>query len=308
MSRQQLAAILEMTSRNHPPENATPAMMRAWVEDAMSHTPVAQNIEITRVNCGPCEGDLILPAGGDASRLIIFYHGGGFFFCSSRTHRVVASNLARAAGCAVLAPDYRLAPEHPAPAAHDDAFGVYRWALDHGYAPGKIALSGDSVGGNLSLAAALRAKKAGLPLPSALALMSPWLDFAQQGASYRDTPDDPIFSDDLLELFKRAYIGDGDRKSPEVTPFYSDFTGLPTTLTHVGSWEKLRDDAVTLVSRLKGAGVSADLKIFDGMCHTFQMFAPMLDEGMASIEESAAFIKAHQARGRAREADAAVFL
>jgi len=294
MSRQQLAAILEMTAKNHPPENATPDMMRAWVEDATSHTPIAENVQIERINCGPCDGDLILPVGGDATRLIIFYHGGGFFFCSSRTHRVTASNLARAAGCAVLAPDYRLAPENPAPVAHNDAFAVYQWALREGYAPGKVALSGDSAGGNLSLATALRARAHGLPLPCALALMSPWLDFAEEGASYRNTPDDPIFSTEMLALFKHAYLGDGDRKSPKVTPLYADFTGMPPSLVHVGSWEKLRDDSVTVVQRMKAAGVVAELKVFDGMCHTWQMFAPMLDEGMASIEECAAFIKAHQ--------------
>jgi epsilon-lactone hydrolase len=295
MSKRQLAAILETMAQNHPPQNPTPATMRAWVEEAASHTPVAENIEIERVTCGPCDGDLIVPAGGDPSRLIIFYHGGGFFFCSSRTHRVTASNLARAAGCAVLVPDYRLAPESPAPAAHDDAFGVYRWALSQGYAPDKLALSGDSAGGNLSLTTALRAKAAGLPLPGVLALMSPWLDFAQEGSSYRDISDDPIFSDDLLELFRRAYLGDGDRKSSTVTPFYADFSGLPPTLVHVGSWEKLRDDSVTVVNRMTAAGVAAELKIFNGMCHTWQMFAPMLDAGMQSIEECAAFIKARQA-------------
>jgi epsilon-lactone hydrolase len=176
---------------------------------------------------------------------------------------------------------------------------VYQWALKQGYAPEKLALSGDSSGGNLSLATASRAKEAGLPLPCALALMSPWLDFTEDGASYRDTPDDPIVSDDLLQLFKHAYLGDGDRKSPKVTPLYADLGGLPPTLVHVGSWEKMRDDSITIVRRMKSVGVAADLKILYGMCHTCQMFAPMLDEGMTSIEECAAFIKAHQATSAA---------
>jgi len=296
MSTQQLAAILEMSAQNPIPANATPTAMRAWVEDFAGRLPVAKNIQIERVNCGPCDGDLILPAGGDASRLIIFYHGGGYFFGSSRTHRVIASNLARAAGSAVLVPDYRLAPENPAPAAHDDAFAVYRWALKQGYASGKVALSGDSVGGNLALATAVRAKEAGLPQPAALTLASPWLDLAREGASHQGAaPDDPIVSPELLDLFTLAYLGDGDRKSPKVTPFYADFTGLPPTLVHVGTRERLRDDSVTVVARMKAAGVAADLKIFDGMCHDWQLYAPMLDEGMASINEYAAFIKAHQA-------------
>ena len=295
MSKQQLAAILEMSAQNPPPANAAPAAMRAWIEGVASQLPVAENVQIKRVNCGLCDGELILPAGGDASRLIILYHGGGFFFGSSRTHRVIASNLARTAGSAVLTPDYRLAPEHPAPAAHDDAFAVYQWALKQGYAPGKIALIGDSSGGNLALATVIRAKEAGLALPGALTLMSPWLDVAREGASHQGTSDDPVVSTELLERFTIYYLGDEDRKSPTATPFYADFSGLPPTLVHVGTRERLHDDSVTVVERMKTAGVAADLKIFDGMSHNWQLYAPMLDEGMASIEEYAAFITAHQA-------------
>jgi epsilon-lactone hydrolase len=207
---------------------------------------------------------------------------------------VTTTNLARAAGVAVFAPDYRLAPENPAPAAHDDAFGVYQWALKQGYAAHKIALSGDSAGGNLALATVVRARGAGLPLPKALVLFSPWLDFAEDGASYSTTVDDPILPPAVLDGFKHAYLGDGDRRSSKVTPFYADFHELPPTLVHVGSWERLRDDSITLVERMRAAGASAELKMFNGMCHGWQLFAPMLEEGMESVEESARFIKAHQ--------------
>jgi epsilon-lactone hydrolase len=295
MSTQQLANILKISAQNPPPANATPPMMRAWAEGITSHTPLAANVRISRSSLGPYQGDLVMPEGGDASRLIIHYHGGGFFLFSSHTYRVITSNLARAAGCAVFAPDYRLAPEHPAPAAHDDAFAVYQWALRQGNAADKIALSGDSAGGNLALATVVRAKDTSLPLPNALVLFSPWLDFAEEGASYRDTVDDPILPAPVLDGFKFAYLGDGDRKSAKITPLYADYTGLPPTLVHVGSWERLRDDSITLVERMKAAGVSAELKIFDGMSHGWQLFAPMLEEGMQSIEETAAFIRSHQA-------------
>jgi acetyl esterase/lipase len=192
-------------------------------------------------------------------------------------------------------PDYRLAPENSAPAADDDAFAVYQWALKQGYASGKVALSGDSVGGNLALTTAIRAKEAGLPQPAALTLASPWLDWAREGTSHHGTPDDPVVSAELLDLFTLCYLGDGDRKSPKVTPLYADFSGLPPTLVHVGTRERLRDDSVTVVERMQAAGVAADLKIFDGMCHDWQLYAPMLDEGMESIEAYAAFMKAHQA-------------
>jgi len=294
MSHNQLTAILDMVAQNPIPPNITPDELRAWIEAANSHTPVAENVEISRVSCGPVEGDLLIPPGGDASRLIIYYHGGGFLFGSSRTHRVTVSNLARAAGCAVWAPDYRLGPEHPAPAAHEDAFGVYLWALTQGFAPGRIALAGDSAGGNLALHVAVRAKAQGLPQPAALVLLSPWVDFAEDGASYREVTDDPFITRDMLDAFKAAYLGEVDPKSPEVTPFYADFAGLPPTLIHVGSWERLRDESVTLSERMTAAGVTVDLKIFEGMPHTWQMFAPFLDEGMQSIEAGAAFIAARQ--------------
>jgi epsilon-lactone hydrolase len=245
--------------------NATVGMMREYIEAAASHLPTAENVGIERVNCGPCGGDLIRPSICDTARLVIFYHGGGFVCCSSRTHRAIASNLARSAGCVVLVPDYRFAPENSAPAAHDDAFAVYRRALQD-YAPSKLALSGDSAGGNLALASAVRARQTGLPLPGALALMSPWLDLACEGRSHRDVADDPILSAELLLTCRRAYLGYGDCGSPDVTPFDADFLGLPPTLMHVGSWERLRDDSITVVERMKAAGVPAKLKIFDGMC------------------------------------------
>ena len=293
MSKQQLTDILKISAQNPPPDNATPPTMRAWAEGITSHTPLAHNVRVTRSSFGPYQGDLILPEGGDAARLIIYYHGGGFFLFSAHTYRVTTTNLARATASTVFAPDYRLAPENPAPAAHDDAFGVYQWALKQGYAADKIALSGDFAGGNLALATAVRARDAGLPLPRALVLFSPWLDFAEDGASYRRTIDDPILPPPVLDGFKLAYLGNGDRKSAKVTPFYADFTGLPPTLVHVGSWERLHDDSTTVVERMRGAGVDAELKVFDGMSHGWQLFAPMLEEGMQSIEESAAFIRAH---------------
>jgi len=294
MSRQQLGQILEISARNPPPDNAAPAEMRAWAEGITSHTPLAGHVTIVRSNFGPCQGDLILPEHGDASHLIIYYHGGGFFLFSAHAYRVTTTNLARASGVAVFAPDYRLAPEHPAPAAHDDAFGVYQWALEHGYAAERIALCGDSAGGNLALATVVRARAAGLKLPAGLVLFSPWLDFAEQGASYRSISDDPVLPPAMLRRFKQAYLGEGERQSPAATPFDADFRGLPPTLVHVGSWERLRDDSITLVQRMQAHGVDAELQIFEGMCHGWQLFAPMLEEGMASIEQAARFIMSRQ--------------
>ena len=128
----------------------------------------------------------------------------------------------------------------------------------------------------------------------ALALFSPWLDFTEEGESYRRITDDPIVLRPMLDLFKQAYLKNGDHISSDVTPFYADFRGLLPTLVHVGSCERLHDDSTTLAARLKAAGVSTELTIFDGMCHGMQLFAPMLDEGMESIEQAARFLRNHE--------------
>ncbi len=292
MSREQLGMILQVSAQNPPPANGGPAEMRAWFEAINEPTPIAEGSMISRVPCGPLGGDLIRLENSVDGKLIIYYHGGGFLFGSSRSHRVVASNLARASGIPALAPDYRLAPEHPAPTAHDDAYAIYLWALEQGYAPSGIALCGDSAGGNLALATAVRARDAGKPLPAALMLMSPALDFAHDGESHRALADAPLVNRELMDLFNMIYMGDGDLRSPTVTPLHSDLSGLPPVLVHVGSWELLHDDSVTVTERLKQAGVDATLKIFDGMCHSWQIFAPMLDEGMQSIEEAGEFMRA----------------
>ncbi|WP_316173617.1 alpha/beta hydrolase [Bradyrhizobium sp. SZCCHNRI1073] len=293
MSKQQLAAILEISAQFPPPENAGPAEMRAWFEAINAQTPIPDGIMVERVAAGPAGGDLIRYDSADDKRLIIYFHGGGFFFGSSRSHRVVAANLARLSGLTVLAADYRLAPEHPAPTAHDDAFAVYQWALDRGYTASAIALTGDSAGGNLALATAVRARDAGLPRPGALVLMSPALDFTGESESYRTIADAPLLTPQLMALFTNVYVGKGDPRSPLVTPFDSDLSRLPPTLIHVGSWELLRDDSITMAKRLRDAGSPAELKVWDGMCHSWQLFAPMLDDGMASIEEAAGFTRIH---------------
>jgi acetyl esterase/lipase len=290
MSQEQLNVILEISAQNPPPQGG-PADMRAWFEAINAQTPVADGIMIERVAAGPAGADLLRLADSDESGLIVYFHGGGFLFGSSRSHRVVASNLARASGCAVLAADYRLAPEHPAPAAHDDALAVYRWALDRGYAPGRIALTGDSAGGNLAIGTAIRARDAGLPMPGALMLMSPALDLADDLGSHRSVADAPLVTPQLMELFNTLYVGGGDRRSPAVNPLHADLSDLPPTLVHVGSWELLRDDSIAVVERINAAGGKAELKVWDGMCHSWQLFAPMLDEGMASIEEAGAFLR-----------------
>lgn len=292
MSFDQLTMLLADMAANPPPQGG-PLELRTWFAAVHERLPCPDGQAITRVPAGPAGGDLITPPTATKGGLIIYYHGGGFVFGSSRTHRLIAGHLANTAGVPVLAADYRLAPEHPAPAAHDDAFAAYLWALAVGYRPEAIALVGDSAGGNLALATAVRARDSGVALPAALMLMSPGLDLAGDGASHREVTDDPIISPPLIELFLGCYIGTGDRRAQSVTPFGADLAGLPPTLVHVGTRERLRDDSVTIIERLRTAGVSAELKLWPGMIHSMQLYAPILDEGMASIEEGGVFLRHH---------------
>lgn len=290
MSKEQMIAILNVGAENPPPQGSIEEL-RAWFEGINKDMPIAPGATISPVSVGPCSAELIrLPDSRD-DQLVIYYHGGGFVMGSPRSHNTIATFLAQASGATVLSVDYRLAPEHPAPTAHDDSFEAVQWALGQGYQPGAIALVGDSAGGNLALAVAIRMREAGMAPVGCLALMSPALDLAGDGVSHKEVADDPILRPELIELFNHLYLGDGDRRSSLATPFYKEMGGLPPVLLHVGSWEILRDDSISVAERIKAAGGSASLKIWDGMTHSWQLYAPILEEGMQSIQEAGDFIQ-----------------
>lgn len=299
MSAQQLQAILQMAAQNPPPAQASPAQLRAWFDASNSQMPLAQGLSIETLRIpnavgGTMAAELLGTPQADPRKLIIYYHAGGFVFGSLASHRALCSYLAQFSGSQVLNVDYRLAPEHPAPAAHDDALAVYQWALANGYAASAIALAGDSAGGNLALSTAVRARNQGLPLPAAIVALSPALDLASEGESHR-TVDDPFITRELMGFFNAMYVPGGDVRAPTVTPFYSaELKGLPPVQLQVGDRERLRDDAVTMAARLKAAGVEAECTVWDGMVHCWQLFAPVLDEAMESLEQAGRFMAARQ--------------
>lgn len=304
MSAQQLEAILQMAAQNPPPPQASPAQLRTWFDASNSQMPLAQGLAIRSLNIpnaagGSMAAELLSTPQADPRKLIIYYHAGGFVFGSLASHRALCSYLALFSGARVLNVDYRLAPEHPAPAAHDDALAAYQWALANGYAASAIALAGDSAGGNLALSTAVRARNQGLALPAAIVALSPALDLASEGESHH-TVDDPFITRELMGFFNVMYLPGGDLRSPAATPFYSaELHGLPPVQLQVGSRERLRDDAVTMAARLKAAGVDAECTLWDGMVHCWQLFAPVLDEAMASLEQAGRFMAARQRSGAA---------
>jgi epsilon-lactone hydrolase len=293
MSKQQLDAILQLAAEAPPPESPTPPDMRAWFEAINAQTPVAEEVEISSAHSGAWSGEWLKPARSDGNRLLIYYHGGGFLFGSPRSHRAITTQLAQLTAAPVLSIDYRLAPEHPAPAAHDDCFDAYRWALEQGFDASAISLAGDSAGGNLALSTAIRARDQGLPLPGCVVMMSPALDLAGDGESHTSLQNAPLLTKELIDLFNRAYVGEGDLRSSLVTPFYSDMSGLPPTLIHVGSNELLVDDSLTVAERIEQAGSPVELKVWQEMVHCWQLYGPMLEESMQSLEGVARFVMAH---------------
>jgi acetyl esterase/lipase len=234
------------------------------------------------------------PPGRSDGAVVMFCHGGGFQIGSIRSHLDLMARLAFAAQTRVLGFEYRLAPEHRFPAAPEDCLRVYHWLLDHGILPGQIAVAGDSAGGNLALGVALQARDRGLPLPSCLVLISPWLDLTMRGSSYTTRAERDIFSKlPQLKAMARTYLGrGGDPHHPLGSPLNADLRGLPPTLVHAGDVDITVDDSHLLAQRAADAGISIELKVWPDMYHHFQVFRE-LPEAQESIAGIAAFVRPH---------------
>lgn len=247
-----------------------------------------------RVNAGglPAEWAADESAAGDQA--VLYLHGGGYVIGSVRTHRVLMAGLSRASGARVLGLEYRLAPEHPFPAAVEDAVAAYRWLLRQGYAPGRIAVAGDSAGGGLAVAMLAQARSYGLPLPSAAVCFSPWVDLEGIGDSMTANAgsSDMVERDGLL-FMANAYLNGANPRAPLAAPLYADLRGLPPTLIQAGGAETLLDDSTRLAEAARAAGVAVELDVWDDMIHVWQLFAPMLPEGRQALAQAGAFIRKH---------------
>ncbi len=229
--------------------------------------------------------------------VILYCHGGGYVVGSPRAYRGLAGRLATSAHCDVAMIDYRLAPEHPFPAAPDDAIAAYRALLERGIDATSIVLAGDSAGGNLALVTLLRARDRGLPSPRAAVLLSPWTDLTGSGASIRtNAKRDPMLPPHRIEEAARLYAPDTPLDHPDVSPLFADLGGLPPLSIHVGTTEILLDDSQRLAERARKQGVDAELKRWHRMPHVFPMFADVLPEGRQALAEIGRFIDDHLRR------------
>ncbi len=234
----------------------------------------------------------IMPHNASSQSVILYLHGGGWTLGWSNLHRRMVIHLCQAAASRALAVDYRLAPEHPFPAALEDCLTVYHWLLKNGTSPQNIVIAGDSAGGNLTLAALMSLRDTGDPLPAAAVCISPMTDLAGTGESFR-IKQDPALTVTFALTMARHYAGNHDLRLPLLSPHYGDLRGLPPLLIQVGEDEILLSDATRLADNARAAGVDVNLVIWPKMWHVWHLFAPSLPEAQQAIHEIGDFIRGH---------------
>src|SRR6266404_1972965 len=289
MITEQLKNVIERIKSQPQNPNASIEKRRAGMEWISEH--VASDVSCEPVNAGGVPAEWIAAPGAVQDRVILYLHGGGYVIGSINTHRAMIARIARASNAKALALDYRLAPEHPFPAAVDDATAAYKWLLAEGYKPGKIVIAGDSAGGGLTLAALVALRDSGQPMPAGAVPISPWTDLEGTGESVRSrAAKDPMVSQENLAAMAKHYVGDHDPKNPLISPLHANFRGLPPMLIHVGDAEILLDDATRVAERAKAAGVEVELEVWDDMMHVWHVFAKLLPEAQQAIDKIGKFV------------------
>lgn len=231
------------------------------------------------------------PGAGDNAPTLLYLHGGGYIGCSPETHRSLVGSLVRRTGLDAWVPRYRLAPEHPYPAALDDALHAYRHLVEErAVEPRRLVIAGDSAGGGLALALVLRLKAEGHALPAAVATFSPWSDLAATGASLDENSDRcSMFAGDTVRRASAFYVGNADPRDPFVSPLFGDFRGFPPLLVHASTDEVLRDDATRVVERARAAAVRVESRLWRRVPHVWQFFPAVLPEARESLALTARF-------------------
>jgi epsilon-lactone hydrolase len=266
---------------------------------AAAQVQLPSHITIAPVDIAGMSGEWVNSPAVAPQQVLLYLHGGGYNAGSCVTHRDLAARLCLASGVQVLLLDYRLAPEHPFPAAVHDTVAAYQWLLACGTPPEQIVMGGDSSGGGLALAAMLSLREHALALPTAGVLLSPWLDLALTGSSIQThAAIDPLVSPESLRLAASYYMGDADPKTPLASPVYADLRGLPPLLIQVGAHEVLLSDSTRLAEQARAVGVDVTIEVWDAMWHVWHAWAEVLPEGKQAIERIGTFIRQQLARSQ----------
>src|SRR5688500_8176681 len=256
----------------------------------------SRNLKIETVKDGGAWGEWITPPDAAQDKIIFYIHGGGYVSCSAATHRPITTTLARLSRFRVFSLNYRLAPEHRFPAALDDAIAAYRWLLDQGIEPNKIALAGDSAGGGLVLAMLIRARDENLPLPACAVCFSPWTDMTGDSETiHTNNGRCAMFRPENIYEFGGAYLGDASQNEPYASQVFAEFNNLPPVLLQVGSTELLLHDSRRIHDKIQAAGGVSRLEIFDDVSHCWQMYDGIVPEARIALKQAVNFIHQYTA-------------
>jgi acetyl esterase/lipase len=292
MASQQLQTIIDELRSGPDFAELSVEEQRAAFEELASQFPLPEDVRCKAVDAGGVPAEWIAAPGAEDERVVFHLHGGGYVAGSVDTHREMISRISRAAAARALAIDYRLAPEHPFPAAVEDSTAAYRWLLSSGVDPSRTVMAGDSAGGGLTVATLVALRDAGDPLPAAAVCLSPWVDLECLGESMRTKAEvDPMVQRQPVLEMASAYLGGADPRTPLAAPLHADLAGLPPLLIQVGTAETLLDDATRLAQRATAASVEVTLEPWDEMIHVWQLFAAVLPEGQQAIDRIGEFIR-----------------
>jgi acetyl esterase/lipase len=292
MTQQQRKALDEILRHGQLDVGGDVVEQRAIFHEMISGIPLPDDVSAKQGELGGVPVVTVEVPGIDPSAVVLYFHGGAYALGSAPDSAGLAADVVRRVGARAISVDYRLAPEHPFPAAVDDAVAAYRALLAEGVPGERIAFVGESAGGGLVAATLLALKDTDLPQPAAAAVFSPWVDLTVSGASATGKAEvDPALTADALRLRARDYLGDRDPATPLASPIFGDLTGLPPLLIQVGSHEILLDDAVRLAARAGTYDVPVELQVWPEVPHVFQGFAALLDEADSALNSAAEFIK-----------------
>lgn len=296
MTIAQLDSLVGMLRARAAPETHDVGEVRARFEKLAGFLGGAPDAKCEKIDAGGVAAEWVKAPGCTPERAVLYLHGGGYAIGSINTHRRLAYDISAASAAAVLVIDYRLAPEHPYPAAVDDAAAAWRWLLQQGFAPNRLAIAGDSAGGGLTIATLVNLRDQKLSLPACAVAISPWVDLEGVGNSMAArAAQDPMVQKDGLLWMAGMYLDGRDARTPLAAPLHADLRGLPPILVQVGTAETLLDDSTRIAERLHAAGVEVRLSIWPNMLHVFPLFAPVLSEGRDGCLEIGAFIRSRMA-------------
>ncbi len=298
MASDMLQMVVNMlrAQRDATPQIVDPLVLRAGMESMTGLMPLAPDVTHEPTVVGGVRAEWVAAPDAHEDRVVLYLHGGAYVMGSINTHRDLAGRISRASGARVLNVDYRLAPEHPHPAAVEDSTAVYRWLIGEGYDAADLAVAGDSAGGGLTVATLVALRDQKQPLPAAGVCLSPWVDLEGVGESMTTKADvDPMVQREHLVMMAKHYLADHPPRTPLAAPLYADLSGLPPLYVQVGTAETLLDDSVRLAERARKAGVDVTLEQWDDMIHVFQAFAPMLPEGQQAIDRIGEYLRARWA-------------